>query len=217
MPLVGLGDVRGQARDLDLGLERGGEKSAGANLCAVVAAISLYYSTQDVKYLLQARRLYKWTVQKLVNPSTGAVYAWIAADGSRAENVLTSDAGLFISASMRLYRATGSGVYLSNAKKTADLLVAGLGGFSSMSSANIDSISRGIAMRCLAELARRPGCEKYREYILSNARSAWTSRRLSDGINGPDWTQPPLGEEVVPPRHAVAAAVLYFSASRACR
>ena len=72
-------------------------------------------------------------------------------------------------------------------------------------------------MRCLAELARRPGCEKYREYILSNARSAWTSRRLSDGINGPDWTQPPLGEEVVPPRHAVAAAVLYFSASRACR
>ena len=193
------------------------EKSAGANLCAVVAAISLYYSTQDVKYLLQARRLYKWTVQKLVNSSSGAVYAWIAADGSRAEDVLAADAGLFISASMRLYRATGSGVYLSNAKKTADLLVAGLGGFSSMSSANIDSVSRGIAMRCLSELARRPGCEKYREYILSNARSAWTSRRLSDGINGPDWTQPPLGEEVVPPRHAVAAAVLYFSASRACR
>ena len=193
------------------------EKSAGANLCAVVAAISLYYSTQDVKYLLQARRLYKWTVQKLVNSSNGAVYAWIAADGSRAENVLASDAGLFISASMRLYRATGSGVYLSNAKKTADLLVAGLGGFSSMSSANIDSISRGIAMRCLAELARRPGCEKYREYILSNARSAWTSRRLSDGLNGPDWARPPLGEEAVAPRHAVAAAVLYFAASRACR
>ena len=156
-------------------------------------------------------------VQKLVNSSNGAVYAWIAAGGSRSEDVLAADAGLFISASMRLYRATGSGVYLSNAKKTADLLVAGLGGFSSMSSANIDSISRGIAMRCLAELARRPGCEKYREYILSNARSAWTSRRLSDGINGPDWTRPPLGGEAVAPRHAVAAAVLYFAASRACR
>lgn len=194
------------------------EKSAAANLCAVVAAISLYYSTQDVKYLLQARRLYKWTVQRLVDPSTGMVYAWIAADGSRAKSMLAGDAGVFISASMRLYRATGSGVYLANAKKTADLLIADLGDSSAKACVvEGDSLSRGIAMRCLSELARRPGCEKYREYILSNARSAWTSRRLSDGLNGSDWSKTPDVGDVVAPRHAVAAAVLYFSASRACR
>ena len=78
-------------------------------------------------------------------------------------------------------------------------------------------LSRGFAMHYLSELARRPGCEKYRDYILANARTAWTSRRLSDGLNGFDWAKSPSSEEEVDPKHAISAAFLYFSASRACR
>ena len=194
-------------------------KSASANLCAVIVALNLYQSTQDVKYLLQGRRLYKWTAEHLFDQSTGAVYDGVSADGKCSNVVLTGNIGLFIGASMRLYRATGSAVYLANAKKAADRIVdaAGSGGIVHCAEHSEELISSGIAIRQLAELARRPGCERYREFILANARAAWTSRRLSDGLNGPDWTKSPLGGETINPQHAVAAAILYMSASRACR
>ena len=153
-------------------------KSASANLCAVIVALNLYHATQDVKYLLQGRKLYKWTAEHLFDKSTGAVCEGILADGRYSTVGLTGDIGLFVGASMR---------------------------------------SNGIALRHLAELARRPGCERYREFILANARAAWTSRRLSDGLNGPDWAKTPFATDDVLPPHAVSAAFLYFAASRACR
>ena len=194
-------------------------KSASANLCAVIVALNLYHATQDVKYLLQGRKLYKWTAEHLFDKSTGAVCEGILADGRYSTVGLTGDIGLFVGASMRLYRATGSAVYLANAKKAADRMVgaAGPGGIVRCAEYTEESISNGIALRHLAELARRPGCERYREFILANARAAWTSRRLSDGLNGPDWAKTPFATDDVLPPHAVSAAFLYFAASRACR
>lgn len=192
-------------------------KSAAANLCAVVAALNLYHATQDIKYLLQGARLYKWTEKCLFDKTTGAINPAIDADGVHsavAESV--GDVGVFICASMRLYRATGKGAYLANAKKAADRLV-GSSAAIRVAENSEESLANGVAMRYLAELASRPGCERYREYILSNARSAWTSRRLSDGLNGPDWAKVPLATDSVKPQTALSAAILYFAASRACR
>ena len=191
-------------------------KSALVNFSAVVAALSLYHATQDVKYLLQGRKLYKWTLERMFDPSTGAVREGLFVDGASSDAESAENVGVFIGASMRLYRATGRAIYLVNAKKAADRLI---GSTDSVRCAGsiAEGLSNGVAMRYLSELARRPGCEKYRDYILGNARSAWTSRRLSDGINGPDWRKPPLGGEAVDPRYAVSAAILYMSASRACR
>lgn len=191
-------------------------KSASVNLNAVVVALNLYYATQDVKYLLQGRRLYKWTVERMFDPATGAVREGLSMDGTRSDAESAENAGVFIGASMRLYRATGSAIYLVNAKKAADRLI-GSSDAVRCAGSIAEGLSNGVAMRYLSELARRPGCEKYRDYILANARSAWTSRRLSDGLNGPDWTKPPLSEETVDPHDAVSAAILYMSASRACR
>ena len=191
-------------------------KSASVNLNAVVAALSLYHATQDVKYLLQGRRLYKWTFERMFDPATGAVREGLFVDGPRSDAESAETAGIFIGASMRLYRATGSAIYLVNAKKAADRLIGSSGPVRRAGSVE-EGLSNAVAMRYLSELARRPGCEKYRDYILANASSAWTSRRLSDGLNGPDWTKPPLGGEAVDPRYAVSAAILYMSASRACR
>ena len=194
-------------------------KSASANFYAVIAALSLYHATQDVKYLLQGRRLYKWATECMFDPLTGAVREGLSADGSRSDGESAGTAGAFIGASMRLYRATGSAIYLSNAKKAADRIIGASGSHETVRCAKsvAEGLPNGIAMRYLSELARRPGCEKYRDYILANARSAWTSRRLSDGLNGPDWTKPPLCDDTVRPQHAVSAAILYMSASRACR
>ena len=194
-------------------------KSASANLCAVVVALNLYHATQDLKYLLQGRRLYKWAAEHMFNQATGAVSEGVNADGVRSGVVLTSDLGIFVNASMRLYRVTGSGIYFASAKKAADRLLGASGHAETMRCAKSagESLSNGFALRCLAELASRPGCERYREFILANACSAWTSRRLSDGLNGPDWAKTPLDFDVVEPQHAVSAAILYFAASRACR
>ena len=191
-------------------------KSASANFCAVVAALGLYHATQDVKYLLQGRKLYKWTAERMFDPATGAVREGLSADGIRSDAESAENIGFFVGASMRLYRATGSTIYLVNAKKAADRLI-GLSSSVRCAGSSAEGLSNGVAMRYLSELARRPGCEKYRDYILANARSAWTSRRLSDGLNGPDWTKPPLGGETIDPHNAVSAAILYMSASRACR
>ena len=192
-------------------------KSAAANLCAVVAALNLYHATQDLKYLLQGARLYKWTEKHLFVKATGAINPAIEAEGVRsADAESVGDVGVFICASMRLYRATGKGVYLVNARKAADWLV-GPSAAIRVAENSEESLANGVAMRYLAELASRPGCERYREYILANARSAWTSRRLSDGLNGPDWAKTPLATDKVRPQAALSAAILYCAASRACR
>ena len=194
-------------------------KSASANLSAVLTALDLYHATQDLKYLLQGRKLYKWTAERLFSMKSGAVFEDIAVDGSRSDAEFVGNIGLFIGASMRLYRSTGSAIYLQNAKKAADhfMKVSKSPEAKKPAEDSLEWLSRGFVMHYLSELARRPGCEKYREYILENARTAWTSRRLSDGLNGSDWTKSPTNEEAVDPQHAISAALLYFSASRACR
>ena len=194
-------------------------KSASANFPAVIAALILYTATKDVKYLHQGNRIYQWAADRLFDPATGAVYDHLAADGTRDERELACNIGAFIGASLRLYRATGSRVYLSNAMKAADHLVDSFseGGTLKASGQGDEGAFNGIAVRYLAELARRPSCTRYREYLLACARTAWTSRRLSDGLNGSDWSKVPTAADKIEPQTAVSAAMLYFATSRAFR
>lgn len=208
---------------LDGGMWRRGDertsKGANVNFAAVVAALNLYAATQEVKYALQGRKLYQWACERLFDPATGAVYDGLSVDGTRDEGESLSNIGLFLGASLRLYRATGTRTYLSNALKAADRIVGTYSerGLLKPMSRCADGAFNGVAMRYLAELARRPSCARYRDYLLANARTAWTSRRLADGLNGPDWSRPPLDTDVVKPQSAVSAAVLYFATSRAFR
>jgi len=196
-----------------------GEKNACGNFPAVIAALNLYAETKDTKYLLQGRALYRWAAARLFDRETGAVYDRMTADGERVDSEFSYNSGTFIGASLRLYRATGSRTYLANAIKAADHLVSGFcrNGVLRPLGQGDGGAFNGIAVRYLAELARRPGCGRFREFLLANARAAWTSRRLSDGINGPDWSRPPLADETVEPQTAVSAAMLYFAVSRAFR
>lgn len=194
-------------------------KNACVNLPAVIVAVNLYEATRDVKYLLQARNLYQWICDHLYDSGTGRVIDFVTKDGRRVEWDFSCNSGMFIGASMRLFRATGKRVYFANARKAADYMM------STMSSRGVlkscgqgdGGAFNGIAVRYLAELARRPGCTKYRDFLVSNANAAWTSRRLSDGVNGPDWAMPPQTGDIIDPQTAVSAGMLYFAASRAFR
>ncbi len=194
-------------------------KNACVNLPAVIVAMNLYVATKDLKYLLQAKNLYQWTVDHLYDSDTGRVYDYVTVDGKAVEWDFACNSGAFIGASLRLFRATGKKAYLANAKKAADYIVSHMSKRGVMKSCGQGEggAFNGIAMRYLAELARRPGCEKYRRFLVSNASSAWTSRRLSDGVNGPDWTKAPQTGDVVDPQTAVSAGMLYFATSRAFR
>ncbi len=194
-------------------------KNACVNLPAVIVALNLYEATKDLKYLLQGKSLYKWTSDTLFNANTGKVYDFIGVDGARVEWDFSCNSGVFVGASLRLFRATGKRMYLDNAKKAADYIMSAMSwrGVLKSCGQGDGGIFNGIAVRYLAELARRPGCEKYRDFLLSNANSAWTSRRLSDGVNGPDWTHAPQPGELIDPQTAISAGMLYFATSRAFR
>ncbi len=194
-------------------------KNACVNLPAVIVAMNLYVATKDLKYLLQAKRLYQWTCEHLYDEDTGKVYDYVTVEGKVTDWDFSCNSGAFIGASLRLFRATGKRVYLANAKKAADYMLSNMAKRGVMKSCGQGEggAFNGIAVRYLAELARRPGCEKYREFLVSNANSAWTSRRLSDGVNGPDWAKTPQTGDVIDSQTAVSAGMLYFAASRAFR
>lgn len=194
-------------------------KNACVNLPAIIVAMNLYGATKDLKYLLQAKRLYQWSCERLYDADTGKVHDYVTAEGKVTDWDFSCNSGAFIGASLRLFRATGNRAYLANAKKAADYMISNMSRRGIMRSCGQGDggAFNGIAVRYLAELARRPGCEKYREFIVANANSAWTSRRLSDGVNGPDWTKTPQAGDVVDPQTAVSAGMLYFAASRAHR
>ena len=194
-------------------------KNACVNLPAVIVALNLYDATKDVKYLLQGRNLYQWAHSHLFDPKTGKVHDFVMVDGNRSEWNFPCNSGVFIGASLRLFRATGNRSYLVDAKKAADHMISTMArrGVMKTCGQGDGGSFNGIAVRYLAELARRPGCEKYREFLLANANSAWTSRRLDDGVNGPDWTRAPQSGDSVDPQTAVSAGMLYFATSRAFR
>lgn len=194
-------------------------KNACVNLPAVIVAMNLYGATKDIKYFLQAKSLYRWVCEHLYDSDTGKVYDYVSLEGKATDWDFSCNSGAFIGASLRLYHATGKRFYLSNAKKAADYMLLNMAkrGVMKPCGQGEGGAFNGIAVRYLAELARRSGCEKYREFLLSNANSAWTSRRLSDGVNGPDWTRAPQPGDAIDAPTAVSAGMLYFAASRAYR
>ncbi len=194
-------------------------KNACVNFPAVIVAMNLYQATKDVKYLLQGKKLYQWGIEHLFDQETGRVTDHETVEGEKCEWDFSYNSGTFIGASLRLYRATGVKAYLTNAVKAADHLVkehSRHGIMKCVGQGDAGSFN-GIAVRYLAELARRPGCYEYRDYLLANASSAWTSRRLSDGVNGPDWARTPQIGDEIEAQTAVSAAMLYFATSRAFR
>ncbi len=194
-------------------------KNACVNFPAVIAALNLYDATKDVKYLLQGRALYKWAYEKLFDSETGMVFDYVSADGNKVAWDFPSNQGVFIGASLRLFSHTGNMAYIASAKRAADYMISNMSARGVLKSRGQGDggVLNGIAVRYLAELSRRHGCGKYREFLTANARSAWTSRRLSDGVNGPDWTRAPQSGDPVDAQTAISAAMLYFAASRSFR
>jgi len=144
---------------------------------AAIAAVKVYAATGDTQYLDKAQTLYS--------------------------SIKRQPRGQVIGAATALYGVTRDGSYLSDALSTADRVI---------TRPYVDGVlppgeSRVVLVRQLHRLAVELGQPQYLPFLEYNARQAWSNRRTSDGLIGPNWNSPtPAGP--LPMLTAAAGAAL---------
>src|SRR5690606_3753400 len=102
-------------------------KNTPANAPAVILAARLYKEQQDPDNLAWAKKVYQWQKKHLVDSKTGLVWDGVNRNGDQKIDKawrFTYNQGVYIGAAMELFDLTGDEVYLNDAIKTADLVIA---------------------------------------------------------------------------------------------
>ncbi|MGN0855772.1 MAG: glycoside hydrolase family 76 protein [Kiritimatiellia bacterium] len=188
-------------------------KHACSNFPAVIALCELHRATRETRYLAAAERIYAWARSHLVDGETGAVWDNISASGHVDKANYTYNNGTLIGAALRLHAATRRRSYLDDARLAADYLLRHRSneGVIHGGGQGDGGAFNGIAMRYLAEYARRPEGRDVKAYLETNAASAWMNRRRSDTLCGPDWRQR-VGDDFDIEGQTAASAVTLFLA-----
>lgn len=169
-------------------------KCALSNNPMVTAGVQIYLTTGDGAYLDKSRAIYNWVRRTLVDTSSGKVNGCtFFRNGENAPGTVDSsdnvyDAGSFIEAANLLYRVSGDRSYFDDAVRSADHI---------KNTVPIIHQNQGRGssyqyryFRGLTEFCTDNGiCDRYRDYILANANSAWNNRN-SAGLMWNEWTQP---------------------------
>lgn len=99
------------------------QKNAVSNAPAAIIALQLYELDNNPVDLEWAVKIYAWQKQKLVDPANGLVWDNIAIENgqviTKREWVFTYNMGTWIGAGLKLFRATGNQMYLTDAIRTA--------------------------------------------------------------------------------------------------
>ena len=183
---------------------------------AVIAANELYRITKDRKYLDYAVSVYAWSRDNLFDKNSGQVYDMKGVEGTVDRTCYTYNVGTCIGAALRLYTFTRRRQYLDDAILAAGFLM------DSMSTGDMmrgrgqgdGGAFNGIAARYLGELARLPEGRRVGEYLKVNARGAWSHRRASDGLVGPDWDRTVGDSFDIEAQTACSAATLLLAAPK---
>lgn len=188
-------------------------KHACSNFPAVIGLLELYRATKVTRYRTAAEAIYAWTRQHLVDGETGQVFDNMSASGHIDRANYTYNNGTFIGAALRLYKLTRKQAYLDDAKLGANYLIQKRSnqGVIHGGGQGDGGAFNGIAMRYLAEFARHKEGAYVRDYLVSNAKSAWANRRTSDSICGPDWRLK-VGDDFDVEGQTAAGAVTLFLA-----
>jgi predicted alpha-1,6-mannanase (GH76 family) len=141
----------------------------------------------------------------LVDPTTGVVYDGINRnqDGKIDNWVFTYNQGLFIGSAVELYNITKDAMYMQDAIRTANNLIADpdleVGGVLKSEGQGDGGLFKGVAVRYLTLLAELGDLDatdkaKYLNFLQKNAQTLYIKgiARPSMMIS-PDWTQQPSG------------------------
>lgn len=94
-------------------------KNTCSNAPGTVYAMKLYATTGDERYLEQARSLYAWTKEKLLDTEDGLYFDNVNLAGAISRAKYAYNSGQMVQAGVLLYNATGDETYLKDAQRTA--------------------------------------------------------------------------------------------------
>lgn len=195
--------------------EAGDGKMACINFPTVVAALTLYNnvpegrteSTEDrpsyqtkQQYLAKGKEIYEWSVENLVDISTGQVADSRHGNGNPAWKDHVYNQATYIGASILLYKATGEKQYLDNAITGTNYTI-------NTMSASFDilphetGIEQGIYTAIFAQyiamLVYEYDQTQYIPFIKHTINYGWANRDKSRNICGGDYTIPQVEGDAI--------------------
>ncbi|SDS84944.1 Predicted alpha-1,6-mannanase, GH76 family [Mucilaginibacter mallensis] len=172
---------------------------------ATILASRFYELQGNQDDLTLAKSLYTWMKTILVDPTTGVVYDGINRnqDGKIDNWVFTYNQGLFIGSAVELYNITKDQMYLQDAIRTANNLVADpdleVGGILKNEGQGDGGLFKGVAVRYLTLLIELTDLDaadktKYSNFLQKNAQTLYIKGIARPSLMiSPDWTQQPSG------------------------
>lgn len=175
-------------------------KNTPSNAPAVILASRLYQKYDNPDDLEWAKKIYDWQRSILVDPQTGFVWDGInrTGDGNIDKNwEFTYNQGVYIGASVELYRITEEAKYIEAALQTAetaiDRLADPITNVLNEQGGGDGGLFKGIFIRYLGDLIEEEPQQRYlAQFILDNAESAWELTKSEDKILfGASWKRAP--------------------------
>ncbi len=155
-------------------------KNACINYPTVIGAVMLYNITNDDKYLSKAKNVYSWARKNLFESITGRVADHKIGDSLPGFEDYTYNQGTCIGAAVMLYRATGNGSYLRDAKLAADytknVMSDSEGILPAEGDWNEQGVLKAVFARYLYMLISDGKQEQYLPWLRYNAATAWANR-----------------------------------------
>jgi len=181
------------------------QKNAVSNAPAAIIALQLYELDNNPEDLEWAVKIYNWQKQKLVDPLTGLVWDSISIRNgevfTQTDWVFTYNMGTWIGAGLKLYKATGNQMYLSDAIRSArsvssspQLLTEGL---MKDEGQGDGGLFKGTLVRYYTELIMTPEInssdrENFVNFIEFNAKTAYRRGITRPSMMfGPKWNTAP--------------------------
>jgi predicted alpha-1,6-mannanase (GH76 family) len=178
------------------------QKATAANAGAALAGARLYQRTTNTAYLTFAQQVYSFWWNNMVNHSTFQVCDHIDPDGTKVWWKFTYNEGLMIGASVALYEATGSIVYLNNAHNLAGFMLNNESVLTGYGKVLYDGDNNGCggdchqfkgpAYRYLMQLYRKNTTRTdYRALLQGSANAIWNlARETTNTLFAVNWAGP---------------------------
>ncbi len=174
------------------------QKNVATNGTASIIAMRLSGIFTNDTYDQKAELLYNWVRETFYNSNTGKVSDNIKADGVY-DWEYTYNSGIFAAAAYEMFLHTGDTAHRDDAFKAADWAIdyMTLDGILIYEGEDDCPGFKMIFSRFLKEIAEQENRVDYIEFLKRNAAQAYSNRRISDGLIGPDHNTTPRETEVI--------------------
>lgn len=166
---------------------------ATSNYPYIIAAMMLYNITDEQQYFDRAMQIYQWTKNNLFRPATGRVADHVVGDNPPGLEDYTYNQGTCIGANILLYKATGDGAYLNDAKLAADYTrdhMSNVNGILVAENEGERGVFKAIFAQYIYQLIYDMDQTQYLPWIQGNIATAWFNRDPLRNLMYLDYTVP---------------------------